>query len=156
MDRNDMHIKIDDLTGPAVVQLLEEHLANMLQITPRESVHALDLQGLRQPDITFWTVWADKALLGCGALRQLSPSHGEIKSMRTAGVHLRKGVAAKLLQHMLAQARLRNYQRLSLETGSKPEFMPAQNLYARFGFIPCGPFASYREDPHSFFMTLEL
>lgn len=152
----DMDIKLDDLRGAAVAQLLEEHLVNMLQLSPRESVHALDLQALREPDITFWTAWSAGDLLGCGALKELDPCHGEIKSMRTAAAHLRKGVAANILAHMLAQARARKYQRLSLETGSQPAFLPARQLYRRFGFDVCGPFAGYREDPYSVFMTRQL
>lgn len=153
---NDMDIRIDDLSGTAIAQLLQEHLVNMLQLSPPQSVHALDLQALRKPGITFWTAWSAHELLGCGALRELDSHHGEIKSMRTATAHLRKGVAAKLLAHMLAEARARKYRRLSLETGSQPQFAPAQQLYRRFGFKTCGPFAGYREDPYSVFMTLQL
>lgn len=151
-----MEIRIDDLRGAEIAQLLREHLQSMAQHSPPESVHALDIQALRQPDITFWSVWQDEALLGCGALKELDPQHGEIKSMRTASVHLRKGVAAKLLAHILEEAARRAYRRLSLETGSVEAFAPARNLYARHGFQLCGPFGSYVEDPYSVFMTKEL
>lgn len=151
-----MQIRVDDLTGPEIIQLLHEHLQGMRQISPPESIHALDLDGLRKPEITFWSVWHGSDLRGCGAIKELDAKHGEIKSMRTVASHLRKGVAATLLQHIVEEAQLRGYRRLSLETGSAPAFQPARNLYARFGFAPCGPFAQYVDDPHSVFMTREL
>ncbi|HEX8748441.1 MAG TPA: GNAT family N-acetyltransferase [Pyrinomonadaceae bacterium] len=151
-----MEIKIDDLEGREIRQLLEEHLRNMHLHSPPESVHALDLEGLRRPEITFWTAWEDGELLGCGALKELDARHGEIKSMRTSSRHLRKGVAACLLNHIIEEARRRGYGRLSLETGSMEAFDPARRLYANFGFKYCGPFADYIEDPNSVFMTREL
>ena len=151
-----MRIEVDDLTHPQVHALLQEHLANMYELSPPESVHALDLSRLRAPGITFWSVWNGKELLGCGALKELDPHHGEIKSVRTASNHRRKGVAAKLLQHILEEAKRRNYKRVSLETGSMDAFIPAHNLYAKFGFKKCGPFADYIDDPNSLFMTKEL
>lgn len=151
-----MIIREDDLGGAEIALLLQEHLAEMHRISPPESVHALDLQGLRAADVTFWSVWDGPALAGCGALKELDPEHGEIKSMRTARAHLRRGVGAAMLRHIVAEASRRGYRRLSLETGSQREFEPARRLYARFGFRPCDPFAQYREDPNSVFMTLEL
>jgi putative acetyltransferase len=151
-----MRIQIDDLTGPEIHALLEEHLAHMHELSPPESVHALDLSRLRSPDITFWTVWDDSLLLGCGALRQLTPTHGEIKSMRTPAAVRRKGAGRAVLRHIVGEARSRGYRRLSLETGSQSGFEPARALYGSFGFTPCGPFGDYREDPNSFFMTLAL
>lgn len=151
-----MDIKIDDLTGPEVSDLLREHLRSMALHSPPESIHALDLNALRKPEITFWTVWEGDELAGCGALKALGAQHGEIKSMRTASAHLRKGVAARLLQHIIDEAGRRGYRRLSLETGSMAAFDPARKLYARFGFKYCGPFADYIEDPYSVFMTKEL
>ena len=151
-----MHVKIDDLSGPEIHELLREHLQNMHLHSPAESVHALDLEGLRRPEITFWTVWDGGELLGCGALKELGPRHAEIKSMRTAAAHLRRGVAAHLLRHILEEAGRRGYARLSLETGSAEAFEPARRLYAGFGFTYCGPFADYVEDPYSVFMTREL
>ncbi len=148
-----MDIKRDDLSGPEIRALLEEHLRSMYNISPPESVHALDLDGLRKPEITFWTVWSGIELLGCGALKELDAHHGEIKSMRTAGAHRRKGVARAVLIHIISEARNRGYTRLSLETGSQPAFEPARRLYESFGFRECGPFDGYTEDPNSVFMT---
>ncbi len=144
---------MDDLHGPEIAQLLQAHLADMRAISPPESVHALDLDGLRQPEITFWTLWEQDHLAGCVALKELTPQHGELKSMRTAAAFRRRGVATKLLQHVLDEAQRRGYQRVSLETGTQPFFTPAHQLYSRFGFAPCGPFGSYQEDPNSIFMT---
>lgn len=151
-----MDIRLDDLTGPQILQLLREHLQGVALHSPPESIHALDLDGLRQPDITFWSAWEHDELMGCGALKRLDERHGEIKSMRTSSAHLRKGVAARLLQHIIDEASRRAYARLSLETGSMEGFAPARRLYARFGFVPCGPFADYAEDPNSTFMTRTL
>ena len=148
-----MHIRLDDLAGPEIHALLEEHLRHMHDLSPPESVHALDLDALRQPEVTFWTAWSGGELLGCGALKQIGPDHGEIKSMRTALAHLRKGTAAALLRHIAQEAQRRGYVRLSLETGSMVAFEPARKLYASFGFMECGPFGDYVEDPYSVFMT---
>lgn len=151
-----MEIRLDDLSGPEIHALLAEHLAEMRRISPPESVHALPVEGLRQPDITFWTAWSGNDLLGCGALRQLSAVHGEIKSMRTANAHRGKGVAKALLEHIVEEAIRRGYETLSLETGSQREFEPARTLYERSGFACCPPFADYVEDPNSVFMTRSL
>jgi putative acetyltransferase len=151
-----MQITLDDLTGPAIHALLDEHLRSMALHSPPESVHALDLDGLRKPEVTFWTAWANGELQGCGALKELDARHAEIKSMRTASMHLRKGVARTLLEHIIAEARRRSYRRLSLETGSMEAFAPARALYAAFGFGYSRPFAGYVEDPYSVFMTREL
>lgn len=151
-----MRIEIDNLTHPKVAELLQEHLDDMYATSPAESVHALDLENLRKPDITFWTAWQQQDLLGCGALKILSTQHAEIKSMRTARQHLRKGVAAQLLEHIIQQAKTQNLERLSLETGSQPFFQPAITLYKSYGFEFCEPFASYKIDPNSKFMTLVL
>lgn len=151
-----MNIRVDDLKGAEILQLLQEHLQSMYLHSPPESVHALGIEALRKPEITFWTVWQDSELMGCGALKQLDATHGEIKSMRTGSAHLRKGVAAAMLIHIVEEARRRSYHRLSLETGSMDAFAPARSLYTRFGFKFCPPFADYAEDPFSVFMTLEL
>lgn len=151
-----MRIEIDDLSRPEVHALLAEHLQNMHEISPRESVHALDLSRLRTPDITLWTVWDDGVLVGCGALKELDPTHGEIKSMRTPARLRRRGAGRAVLAHIIDQARMRGYARLSLETGSTDAFRPAQRLYESFGFTYCGPFGPYREHPHSLFMTKVL
>jgi len=151
-----MYIKMDDLQGPEIYALLQEHLQSMALHSPPESVHALNVEALRKPEITFWTVWESGELLGCGALKELDSKHGEIKSMRTSSVHLRKGVARNLLNHILEEAGRRGYSRVSLETGSMKAFEPARKLYAGFGFTYCEPFADYVEDPHSVFMTRRL
>ncbi|MDI4647178.1 GNAT family N-acetyltransferase [Cohnella hashimotonis] len=151
-----MNIIVDDLSGPEVAALLEEHLRGMAADTPPESVHALDLERLKRPEITFWSAWEGRELLGCGALKDLGGGHGELKSMRTAAAHLRKGVAARILAHIAAEARRRGFERLSLETGSPDSFIPARKLYEKFGFDYCGPFADYKEDPYSVYMTMTL
>lgn len=151
-----MLIKIDDLRGPEVAQILTEHLDDMYAVSPPESVHALDLEELRQPEITFWSVWDGNQLAGCGALKELDADHAEIKSMRTANAYRGKGVAVKIMEHILSVAVERNYQRLSLETGPQDFFTPARKLYERFGFEYCGPFGDYGEDPYSTFMTKSL
>ncbi len=151
-----MDIKIDDLTGPEVVALIGEHLQNMASLSPPESTHALDLDELKKPGITFWSGWEQDELVGCGALKELDSQHGEIKSMRTSSSHLRKGVAKRILEHIIEEAKRRGYLRLSLETGSMEAFEPAKRLYASFGFQYCKPFSDYIEDPNSVFMTKEL
>jgi putative acetyltransferase len=151
-----MIIKVDDLNGPEIQALLQEHLDSMFSLSPPESVHALDLGGLRSPAITFWTVWQDNELLGCGALQELDQQHGEIKSMRTSEAHRRKGVAKFMLRHIIQQAKERGYMRLSLETGSMDGFEPARLLYEKFGFTYCEPFGEYALDPNSSFMQLNL
>ena len=148
-----MEVRIGALTHPTVIALLAEHHKDMLLHSPPESVHALDLSALSQPDITFWSVWQDNELAGCGALKELDNSHGEIKSMRTSKSFLRQGVARLLLEHIISQANTRGYQKLSLETGTMDAFIPAQKLYQQFGFKICQPFADYQEDPYSSFMT---
>jgi putative acetyltransferase len=147
---------LDDLSGADVIALLHEHLRCMALVSPPESRHALNLDGLRQPGITFWSVWNGTDLAGCGALKELDPQHGEIKSMRTASAYQRKGVASLVLRHIIEVARRRGYRRLSLETGAMDYFEPARRLYAGFGFVRCKPFGSYVEDPNSVFMTREL
>ncbi|MDN3922764.1 GNAT family N-acetyltransferase [Roseateles violae] len=149
-------IRLDDLTGPEIHALLEEHLRNMRALSPPESVHALDLDALRRPEISFWTLWSEGQLLGCGALKSLGDGHGEIKSMRTAMAHRRKGAARAILVHIVEESRRRGYTRLSLETGPREGFAPAHALYESFGFERCGPFAGYAEDPFSVFMTRAL
>lgn len=151
-----MRIEVDDLSRPQVHALLNEHLANMHELSPPENVFALDFSELRAPDITFWTVWDGDLLLGCGALKELAPAHGEVKSMRTPTALRRRGAGRAVLAHIIAVARQRGYETLSLETGSHPAFLPAQALYRSFGFAYCGPFGSYREDPHSVFMSLRI
>jgi putative acetyltransferase len=151
-----LNIKLDDLTGSEVAALIGEHLQSMALHSPAESRHALNLEGLKKPEITFWSAWEQDELVGCGALKELDGQHGEIKSMRTSSSHLRKGVAKRILQHIIEEAKRRGYQRLSLETGSMDAFKPARRLYASFGFQYCKPFSDYIEDPNSVFMAKEL
>ncbi len=151
-----LHIRPDDLTGPEIIALLHEHLRCMAEVSPPESRHALNLDGLRQPDITVWTIWSGSELAGCGALKELDATHGELKSMRTAYAFQRKGIASQMLQHLIIEAQRRGYRRLSLETGAQSYFEPARQLYARHGFTFCGPFATYKDDPNSAFMTREI
>jgi putative acetyltransferase len=151
-----MQIRLDDLRGPEIAALLESHLTLMRSLSPPESVHALDLDKLRVPAVTFWTVWDGAELMGCGAIKEMDRTQAEIKSMHTAQRFRGRGVAAHLLKHVLATARERGYRRLSLETGSQPGFEPARKLYAAHGFTECGPFEGYVLDPHSTFMTLEM
>ncbi len=151
-----MIIKVDDLTSPEVSELIGEHLHGMTLHSPPESIHALGLDALKNPEITFWTVWDGDQLMGCGALKELDRQHGEVKSMRTATVHLRKGVAQAMLEHIISEAKTRGYQKLSLETGSMEAFIPARKLYEKYGFAYCPPFSDYDEDPNSLFMTKEL
>lgn len=148
-----MEIREGGLDDSRVRGLLEQHFAGMLANSPKDSTHFLDFSGLAAPDVTFWTVWDGEDLLGCGALRQLDPGHGEIKSMRTASEHLRRGTGAKLVGHILTAARSRGYKRVSLETGSGEAFDAAHALYRQFGFTECGPFGDYREDPFSRFLS---
>jgi len=152
----ELQFRIDPLDGPEIAALLSEHLEDMYRISPPESVHALDLEKLRAPGITFWSAWSGGVLAGCVALKKLDAGHGEIKSMRTAAGQRRRGVGAALLEHVLEQAHARGFRRLSLETGTQPEFAPARALYARYGFVPCGPFGDYAQDPCSTFMTRAL
>ncbi|RXJ71726.1 GNAT family N-acetyltransferase [Veronia nyctiphanis] len=151
-----MEMLIDDLSGHEVKALLEEHLADMHATSPAESVHALDLSGLLEPSVTFWTCHSADGLLGCAALKSIDADSAEIKSMRTASNARGKGVASFMLSHILREAKNRSISTLSLETGTQPFFMPAHKLYEKFGFTDCGPFADYKPVPHSRFMRLTL
>ncbi|MEV7805465.1 GNAT family N-acetyltransferase [Microbispora sp. NPDC088329] len=148
-----MRIVEDDLSGPQIAEFLREHVREMRSITPPESKHALDLDGLRSPEVTFWSVLDGDAVVGCGAIKRLDPAHAELKSMRTAAGRKRSGIASLLLEHIINEARRMGFGRLSLETGSADFFLPARRLYEKFGFGYCEPFAGYRPDPLSVFMT---
>lgn len=151
-----VQIAIDDPRRPDVLALLEEHLGDMYATSPAESVHALDPDALAVPGITFWTARDDGLLLGCAALKELTSGQVELKSMRTATAARRRGVAGRLLDHVLAESRARGHARISLETGTEEYFAAARALYATRGFTPCPPFEGYVEDPHSIFLTLAL
>ncbi|MGL1289048.1 GNAT family N-acetyltransferase [Vibrio parahaemolyticus] len=151
-----MRIEIDDLERPQVLALLGEHLQDMYATSPPESVHALDVSKLKLPSITFWTGWDGEQLLGCVAMSQLEDGHAELKSMRTTPSARKQGVASRLLNHVIEQAKHQGIQRLSLETGSMAFFEPAHRLYEKHGFVYCEPFGDYQPDPNSRFMTLAL
>ena len=151
-----MRIEIDDVSRPQVLALLEEHLRNMYEITPPEHVFAFDAAKLRQPGVVFWTAWDVDELLGCAALKELSPTQGEVKSMRTPARLRRRGVGRALLDHILQVSRERGYRELFLETGNQPAFIAAHTLYRSVGFRECGPFGSYKENGSSVFMSLQL
>lgn len=151
-----MRIEVDDVSRPEVVALVEYHLRSMHEISPPDSVFALDLSGLRHPSVTFWTIWEGDDLLGMGGLKELDATHGEIKSMRTAPTALRRGAGTRMLDHIMQAAIARRYLRLSLETGSNAPFAPAWAMYERAGFVPCGPFASYIDTNFSRYFTREL
>lgn len=152
----ELTIEPDDLTRQPVRDLIAEHLADMYETSPAESVHALNHADLRETGVSFWTTWSEGALLGCAALKELSPSEGEIKAMRTRPEARGHGVAAHMLAFLIEESRRRGYHRVSLETGSQDFFAPARRLYARHGFVSCPPFADYLPDPNSVFMTLLL
>ena len=151
-----MEIKIDDLSGPEIAKLLEAHLDLMRSLSPPESVHALDLDALRTPDITFWTAWENEELLGCVALRDMGEGEGEIKSMHTAKASRGKGIAQQMLDHLESHALKAGMKRLSLETGRPEAFAPARKLYEKNGYRPCPPFGNYTDDPFSICMTKVL
>lgn len=151
-----MQIRNDDLSGAEIQALLREHLADAYKNSPPDSVYALDLTELQSPDISFWSIWEDEVLLGCGALKQLNKTHGEIKSMRTTTAALKRGVGSKILTHIIEQAKQRGYQRLSLETGNNKPYAPARALYTKHGFEYCEPFADYEDGDFSLFMGLGL
>ncbi|NBE98238.1 GNAT family N-acetyltransferase [Nonomuraea sp. KC401] len=151
-----MKIVVDDLSSPEIATFLDEHVQQMRSITPLESKHALDLDGLREPGVTFWSVMDGDTIVGCGAIKRLDSGHAEVKSMRTSRARRQSGIASLLLEHIIAESRRMGFTRLSLETGSAAFFLPARRLYEKFGFAYCEPFAGYQPDPHSAFMTRTL
>ena len=151
-----MEIIIDDLSGQEIADFLEEHIREMKSISPPESKHALDIEGLREPEITFWSVYKSARLVGCGAISELDKMHCELKSMRIDKTERGSGIASKLLSHILETAKSRGFQTVRLETGSMRFFEPARNLYSKFGFKYCEPFGNYKEDPNSVFMARDL
>jgi putative acetyltransferase len=151
-----MDIKIDDLRGPEIAKLLQEHLDHMYSVSPAASVHALDIDALRHPDITFWSAWKDDELCGCGAIKKINAEHAELKSMRTANGYQRQGVALLILNTIVIEAKDRGYQKIYLETGAQNAFLPARTMYAKRGFKLCEPFQGYVYDVNSVFMSLDL
>lgn len=155
-DEKTVEILLDDLTHPDVLALLQAHLDDMRENSPEDSSYALDLSGLQAADVSFWVVWVDGEVAGCGALRELSPTSGEIKSMRTHAGHLRQGVAAKMLEYIIEVAKARGYASLSLETGYGPVFEPALKLYQKYGFKSGEAFSDYRPSAFNQFFHLKL
>lgn len=151
-----MRIVVDDLTGPEIEAFLNGHLSEMRAISPPGSTHALELKSLRRPGVTFWSAREGDAVLGCGAIKEIDLEHAEIKSMRTDPCHKNRGIASLLLAHIISESKLMGYTRLSLETGSADFFEPSRKLYLKHGFDYCDPFAEYRKDPSSVFMTRQL
>jgi putative acetyltransferase len=151
-----MQVRQDDLRGREIAALLQAHLENSRRLSPPESIHALDLDKLRTPDITFWTLWDVDDLVACGALRELDPASGEIKSMHTAEQHRGRGAGATMLRHIMAEARKRGYRTLFLETGTPEGFRPAREMYRKAGFVECEPFGDYKPDPYSVYMRLDV
>ncbi|MEU8466312.1 GNAT family N-acetyltransferase [Streptomyces sp. NPDC029003] len=151
-----MKIAVDDLSGPEIAAFLSAHVQQMQSISPPESKHALDLDALRRPGVTFWSVRDGDTVLGCGAIKRLDAGHAELKSMRTSPARKRNGIGSFLLGHILTEATRMGFTRLSLETGTAEFFLPARKLYEKFGFTSCEPFADYLPDPHSTFMTKTL
>ena len=151
-----MQIRVGDTFDPCVVALLDYHVTAARAQTAPGSAHALDLSGLRAPDIAFWTGWDSELLVATGALKTLSATHGEVKSMHTLQTTRRRGFGGQMLRHIISEARARDLTRLSLETGSWDYFRPAHALYRAHGFVRCGPFEGYVEDPNSLFLTLDL
>jgi putative acetyltransferase len=149
-------IAVDDPRAEDIRLLLEHHLELSYAISPPEDVHALDLEGLLQPDVSFFSFRRDGALLGIGALKRLDDDHAELKSMHVVEAARGAGVGRAMVEHLIGVARSGGFSRVSLETGSMTDYAPARALYAQAGFTSCGPFADYRLSPHSTFMTLLL
>jgi len=152
----DWHIRVDDLTGEPTRALIALHLSGMHATSPPESTHALDVEALQHPDITFWSAWDDDRIAGIIALKRLDDDRGELKSMRVADPFLGRGVGRMLLRHVIDEARAAGFTSLWLETGTPDDFLPAQRLYESEGFVRCAPFAPYVDDPFSAFFTRAL
>jgi putative acetyltransferase len=152
-DVSRLRFELDDLSGEATRGLIARHLAGMHANSPPESVHAFDVDRLRRPGVTFWSAWLDEHIAGCGALQRLDDQRGELKSMRVADAFLGRGIGRALLEHLIAQARAMGLRSLWLETGTTAAFTPALRLYESAGFVRCGPFEDYKDDPFSAFMT---
>jgi putative acetyltransferase len=151
-----LRFQIDDLSGAEARSLVARHLAGMHEHSPPESVHAFDVEKLRQPGVTFWTAWLGADIVCCGALKRLDTNRGELKSMRVADGFLGRGYGRAMLEHLVDEARARGMTSLWLETGSAPAFTPALRLYESAGFVRSGPFDGYVEDPFSIFMRRDI
>ncbi len=151
-----IRIKPANLDSTEFTALIDTHAELMLSLSPPGSCHFLPMDGLRTPDVSVWEMRDGDVLVGCGALKEISATHGELKSMHTLAIRRGAGLGRKMLDHILAEARQRGYHRISLETGSMDGFKPSRTLYQSNGFEICPPFEDYVEDPNSVFMTLEL
>lgn len=151
-----MLFRVDDLSGEETLGLIRQHLEEMAAMSPPESCHALDVDGLLEAGVTLWSAWDGDALAGCGALKRLDAQRAEIKSMRVSDAYRGRGAGRAILAHLLSQAKAAGYRTLWLETGSGEGFQPALGLYVSAGFVRCAPFGSYVEDPFSTFMTLTV
>lgn len=156
MSSPSLQIVADDLTSEEIVALLRFHADEMTRQSPPGACHFFDVEGLRRPEVSFWSMWHDDRLAGCGALVELSPTHGEIKSMRTVPEQLGRGVGRRMLEHIVDISRRRGYRRLSLETGSTDGFVPAIGLYESAGFVATGPFGDYVDNGFSRYFTMAL
>ena len=139
-----------------VNDLLKKHFAELKSVSPTGSTHVLDIDGLKDPSIKFWSLWENNKLIGCGALKFLEKNHGEFKSIRVANEFRKKGIGERIIEHLIEEAKKLEISKLSIETGAGEFFLPARKLFSKFGFKLCPPFAHYKEDPHSCYYTLNL
>ena len=139
-----------------VNDLLKKHFIELRSVSPVGSTHVLDIDGLKDPSIKFWSLWENNKLIGCGALKFLEKNHGEFKSIRVADEFRKKGIGERIIEHLIEEAKKLEISKLSIETGAGEFFLPARNLFSKFGFKLCPPFAHYKEDPHSCYYTLNL
>ena len=139
-----------------VNDLLKKHFIELRSVSPAGSTHVLDIDGLKDPSIKFWSLWEDNKLIGCGALKFLEKNHGEFKSIRVADEFKKKGIGERIINHLIGEAKKLKISKLSIETGAGDFFLPARNLFSKFGFKSCPPFAHYKEDPNSCYYTLNL
>ena len=148
IEGNFEHLKVNDL--------LVKHFKELKSVSPEGSAHVLDISGLKDPSIKFWSIWEENTLIGCGALKFLDENHGEFKSIRVVDDYRKKGYGFKIINHLIEEAKKLNVKKLSLETGSGDFFLPARKLFQKVGFEKCSPFAHYKEDTNSCYMSLDL
>ena len=139
-----------------VNNLLKKHFIELRSVSPAGSTHVLDIEGLKDPSIKFWSLWENNKLVGCGALKFLEKNHGEFKSIRVADEFKKKGIGERIINHLIEEAKKLKISKLSIETGAGDFFLPARNLFSKFGFKKCAPFAHYKDDPNSCYYTLDI